>query len=84
MLSTVEVKTIQESVASLEKSAKKLSFDELGYQDRLIQVSKVDNILKTLEKRLTNPKYNKTKVQARITELNQYKKKLFEHLQMLL
>lgn len=76
VLSPVETQTIQGSVASLEKSAKNLSFDELGYQDRLIQVSKVDNILKTLEKRLSNPKYNKTNVQAKIAELNQYKKKL--------
>ena len=76
VLSPVEVTTIQESVASLKTPAKKLSFTELGYQDRLIQVSKVDNILKTLEKRLTNPKYNKTKVQSKIAELNGYKKKL--------
>ena len=38
VLSPVEVTTIQESVASLKTPAKKLSFTELGYQDRLIQV----------------------------------------------
>jgi len=81
VLNTAEKEAVQESVASLKTPAKKISFEELSYQERLIQISKVDNILKKLEQRLKNPKYNTSKVTAKIAEVKAYKTKLQQNIE---
>ena len=80
VLSKIEVEAVKESVASLKTPAKNLSFDELNYQERLIQISKVDNILKKLEKRLSNPRYNSSKITAKIAQIKTYKSKLQQNI----